>query len=473
MLRKFMGKENSSYRDSLATVTSEGKRKFIYPKKPKGKFYNLRNFLSLFLILFMVGVPFIKINGHPLMLFNILERKFIIFGLAFGPHDFHLLGLSMITFVVFIILFTVSYGRIFCGWLCPQTVFLEMVFRKIEYFLEGTPKEQQKLNKLPWNFNKIRKRGLKYILYFALSFIIANVLLSWIIGVDQLLVIITDPPNQHLTGLIIMLIISLVLYFNFVRFREQTCTLVCPYGRLQGVLLGNESIVIAYDYNRGEPRGKFNKKVGSDLGDCIDCKQCIDVCPTGIDIRNGTQLECVNCTACIDACNFVMEKVDRPKGLIRYASQTEIKEGKKTGISTRIIGYTVVLTILIALVTTLLLNRTDVELSILRTPGIMHQEHPDGRYSNIYDVKIINKTFDTFHATLKLENIEGEIKVLGDKLVIGEQEVKEAKFFVFLEREQIKQLNTIIEIGVYLDGEKSDVIRTSFLGRIKDAKKEK
>lgn len=468
-----MGKENSSYRDELATVTSEGKRKFIYPKQPKGKFYNYRNILSFLLVLFLVGMPFIKIDGHPIMLFNILERKFIIFGLAFGPHDFHLLGLAMITFVVFIILFTVSFGRIFCGWFCPQTVFLEMVFRKLEYFLEGSPKEQQRLNKTPWNFENFRKRGVKYILFFALSFVISNILLAWIIGVDELFVIITDPPSEHLTGLIIITIISLVFYFNFVRFREQTCTLVCPYGRLQGVLLGDESIVIAYDYNRGEPRGKLKAREERTIGDCIDCKQCVDVCPTGIDIRNGTQLECVNCTACIDACDFVMEKIDKPKGLIRYASQTEIKDGKKKGISTRIIGYSVVLTVLIILVTSLLLNRTDVELSILRTPGIMHQEHPDGRISNIYDVKIINKTFDKFTGELRLENIDGEIKVLGDGLKVGEQEIIEAKFFVFLEREQIKQISTPLQIGVYLDGKKSDVISTSFLGRIKHDKKEK
>ncbi|MCF8240596.1 MAG: cytochrome c oxidase accessory protein CcoG [Melioribacteraceae bacterium] len=466
--------KNETFRDSLATVTKEGKRIWIYPKKPSGKFYNARIIVAVILLAFLFGAPFIQFNGHPFMLLNVLERKFILFGVAFGPHDFHLFVLAMITTIVSIFLFTVVYGRIFCGWVCPQTIFMEMVFRKIEYFIEGDAGRQKALNNSPWNTEKFLKKSIKHIVFFSLSVLIANTFLAWIIGKDELFKIINDPVSQHTGGFVAMLIFSGVFYFVFAKFREQVCTLVCPYGRLQGVMLDQNSIVIAYDHIRGEPRAKIKKDIDqSDKGDCIECGLCVDVCPTGIDIRNGTQLECVNCTACIDECDAVMDKVNRPRGLIRYDSKEGIENRIRRIFTPRSISYTIVLVLLLGLTSFLLVTRSDVELTILRTPGLMYQEQPDNKISNLYDLKIVNKTFNEFDVRLELQNMDGEITIIGSDLKIESQEVEEAKFMIILNKNQIKRMNTPLNIAVVTDDRVIDVVRTSFLGKIELKEKEK
>ncbi len=458
----------NAFRDQISTVTDEGKRVWIYPKKPSGRFYNARTIVSIFLLAFLFGAPFLKVNGHQFMLFNVLERKFILFGIPFGPHDFHLFGLAMIAIIVSIFLFTVVYGRIFCGWICPQTIFMEMVFRKIEYWIEGDANKQRALDKMPMNTEKFIKKTSKQIIFFIISFIIANFFLSYIIGMDQLIVIVTDPITAHLGGLFAITVFSGIFYWVFSYFREQACTIVCPYGRLQGVMLDQNSIVIAYDNVRGEPRGKIRKNESrDDKGDCIDCNLCVDVCPTGIDIRHGTQLECVNCTACIDACDNVMDKINKPRGLIRYASKNEIDTQIRKIFTPRALGYTFVLILLLGLISFLLINRTEVELTILRTPGILFQEQPNNKISNLYDVKIINKTFDEFPVTLKLENIDGELILIGNEnLLVAPQGIAEAKFLVILSKDDIKTMKTPIDISVASDEKVIDVIRTSFLGKV-------
>ncbi|MFH1525461.1 MAG: cytochrome c oxidase accessory protein CcoG [Bacteroidota bacterium] len=459
--------KSEKYRDELATVTKDGDRIWLYPKKPSGRFYRARTIVSIFLLAFLLAAPFVKINGHQFVLLNFLGRNFILFGIPFSPHDFHLFVLAMISTIVGVFLFTVVYGRIFCGWICPQTIFMEMVFRKIEYLIEGDSNRQRALANSPWNSSKLFKITLKHTVFFAIAFIISNVFLAYIIGGDELLKIIVDPPSEHLAGLFGIIVFSGIFYFVFAKFREQVCTLVCPYGRLQGVMLDQNSIVIAYDYLRGEPRGKIKKNNSEVLkADCVDCNLCVDVCPTGIDIRNGTQLECVNCTACIDACDNVMDKIKKPKGLIRYASKNEIENIVGSIFTPRAIGYTVVLFIVIVLTTVLLMNRTDLELTILRTPGILYQEQPDNKISNLYDVKIVNKTFYALPAELELMNFNGEIKLIGSDLHVEPQGVAQGKFLVILFKEDIVQLNTKIEIAVKSNGKIIDLISTSFLGKV-------
>lgn len=455
-----------SFRDQLGILSKEGKRRWIYPRKPSGKFHIWRIWVSWLLMAVLFLTPFLRLKGYPLMLFDITERKFIVFGLIFGPHDYILFALAMITGIVFILLFTVVFGRIFCGWICPQTVLMEMVFRKLDYWIEGGPARQKRLDDSSWNGEKILKKFSKHGIYFLLSFIISNMLLSWIIGTDKLLKIISSPPSEHLGGFSAIVIFSLFFHWIFGWFREQSCILVCPYGRLQGVLLDRNSIVIAYDQVRGEPRGRIRKDEERISGDCIDCNQCVEVCPTGIDIRNGTQLECVNCTACIDACDHVMDSVGKPRGLIRYDSIEGIEKKVRSVLTPRSAGYAAVLLALAATLAYLVATRSDIDATILRTSGIFYQDQPDGFVSNLYDLKVENKSFDSARISFRLKNADGRITVLGDSLNLKSQESVSAKLFILLKRDQIRAMNTPLEIELVRNGVPVQDLETSFLGPV-------
>lgn len=460
--------EQTEFRDSLGTVTKEGKRKWIYPKKPSGGFHNARIFASILLLGFFFIVPFIKINGHPLLLFDFPNRIFILFGTLFGPQDFHLFVIAMIAFIIFIILFTAVFGRIFCGWACPQTVFMEMVFRKIEYFIEGDASKQRKLNAAPWTGSKIFRKLTKHSAFFVLSFVVANFLLAYIIGIDELRRIISEPPSEHMKGLAAITIFSLLFYWIFSYFREQACIIVCPYGRLQSVLLDQDSIIIAYDHKRGEPRGKLQKN--SSNGDCIDCELCVDVCPTGIDIRNGVQMECVNCTACIDACNDVMKKIKKPKWLIKYASLNQLENKSRFRFTPRMIVYSLLLLLLVSVLGYSLNVRDDFSITVLRTPGLLFQEQPGGKVSNLYDLNFINKTFNSFPVTIKLEDRKGEIVLIGKEIHAGSLANIDAKLLVIIPEKDLTMMNTKITLGFYSNDKLLKKVSTSFLGPVKEKK---
>lgn len=454
-----------SFRDSVATISKEGKRNWIYPKKPSGRYYDRRTVVSVVLLILMFTGPFMTWNGHPLMLFNVLERKFIIFGIAFWPQDFHLFVLAMLTFVVFIILFTTLFGRLWCGWACPQTVFMEMLFRKIEYLIEGDYQQQKSLNAEPPNPRKIRKKALKNLLFFLLSFLIANTFLAYLIGVEELGKMVTEGPGQHLGNFISLLLFTGVFFGVYTRFREQACIVVCPYGRLQGVLLDKNSVVIAYDRTRGEPRGKPGRTQLRQTGDCIDCHQCVRVCPTGIDIRNGTQLECINCTACIDACDHIMDNVGKPRGLVRYSSEAAIASGEKFKITPRIIGYSVVLTVLLITLISLLALRTDTETTVLRTPGMLYQKLEANRVSNLYNVKVVNKTFHEIPVRVEVAEPRGTLKWVGNGVsVLREQDIAEGEFFIELDRSLIHSTKTNVKLHILAGDRVIEEVETSFIG---------
>jgi cytochrome c oxidase accessory protein FixG len=459
--------EKSFFRDRITTINEEGKRVYIHPKRPKGKFTNYRWVVSSFLLLLLFAGPWIQFKGEPFMLFNILERRFIIFGQVFWPQDFHLVVLSLITLIVFIILFTVIFGRLFCGWVCPQTVFMEFVFRQIEYLIEGDFSKQKKLARAPWNFEKIWKKTLKQIVFFAIAFLISNTFLAYIIGIDQLLVMITDGPLAHLGSFIALILFSGVFYFIFAFFREQVCIIACPYGRLQGVLLDSKSIVVAYDYMRGEPKGKHNpleNRSASGKGDCIDCLSCVTVCPTGIDIRNGTQLECINCTACIDACDAIMDRVGLKRGLIRYDSEKGISEGSRKLFNTRSLAYSAVLTVLLIVVGSLFTFRSDVEATIIRMPGTLFQEYGPNHYSNLYKMQLVNKTREDLPINLALEHPQGEIQYLTEKIFLKSESVGEANFMVILPKEFVLSSNTPVEFGIYSNERLITKYKLNFVG---------
>lgn len=456
--------EQESFRDHLSTVTQDGKRVWIYPKKQKGRFYTARTIFSFFLLAVLFLTPWIKVDGHPFMLFNVFERKFIVLGLAFGPQDFYIFAIGFVTLVVFVVLFTAIFGRIFCGWACPQTVFMEMVFRKIEYFIEGDASQQRALDKAPLNGSKFFKKFSKHIIFFAISFVIGNTFIAYIVGIDSTLKLISSSPLDNLTGFIAVTVFSLIFYFVFSRFREQACTIVCPYGRLQGVLLDTNTVVVAYDNVRGEPRGKLEKDVQTTKGDCIDCHLCVAVCPTGIDIRNGTQLECVNCTSCIDACDSIMDKIEKPKGLIRYASMKGIKDKVKFKITPRIILYSTLLVILLSIFTTLLLSREDVKVNVLRSPGKIYQEMPDGKISNLYHVKLVNNTFKDIPVEVKINNPDAEFKLIGKEISLQSLNVQEAEFMILFDKDKIKSTVTQLQIQVFANGKMVNEIKTTFIG---------
>ena len=459
------------FRDSIGTVNEEGKRAWIFPKKPSGRFYTYRKWVSYILLIFLVSAPFIKMNGNQFLMFNVLERRFNIFGFPFWPQDFHLFVISMIIGVIFIALFTVAFGRIFCGWMCPQTIFLEMVFRRIEFWIDGDRGAQIRLDRQPWNAEKIRKRVLKWIIFFLISFLIANVFLAYLIGSDTLIRYIIDGPLQHLSTLISLLIFTSVFYFVFAWFREQVCIIACPYGRLQGVLLDNKSIVVAYDHKRGESekgRKKFRK--GEDrtelgYGDCIDCFQCVNVCPTGIDIRNGTQLECVNCTACIDECDTIMEKVNLPKGLIRYASEDNIERKAKFTFTPRLKGYSAVLFILTGVLIGMLFLRNDLEANILRLPGQLYERKEGNIISNVYTYKLINKTTkDVSDVSFKLLSHKGRIEVVThENFEVPAEQLAEGTLFIEINNAALTGDKDKLKIGVYSGDELIETATTRFL----------
>lgn len=456
---------SGSFRDSLTTVNEEGKRVWIYAKKPKGSWFRKRSMVGYALLAFLFITPFIRIDKHPFMLFDVLNRKFIFFGQVFWPQDFYLFVIGLLSFFVFIFLFTSLFGRLWCGWACPQTIFMEFVFRRIEYWIEGDAIAQRKLAAQPWTATKVLKKGGKQFVFFGISFFVANIFLSYIIGTDELWKIATDSPTNHIGGLVAIIVFSGVFYAVFSYFREQVCTIVCPYGRLQSVMLDNKSLTVAYDYKRGEPREKYGRKRSETAGDCINCFQCVDVCPTGIDIRNGIQLECVNCTACIDACNSVMSSINKPIDLIRFASQEGIEKGEKFRFTTRRILYSGLLVLLVGVLVVLLSIRSDVQADILRTPGMTYiEDTKTGTIRNVYNVHILNKTFDEMPVELRLESNDGKLITIGKPLIVPGQDAAEGIIQIEMPKSKIQGSKIPIKIGVYHQGERLETVKTTFMG---------
>ncbi|MBI5323966.1 MAG: cytochrome c oxidase accessory protein CcoG [Ignavibacteriae bacterium] len=472
---RLITRTGDSFRDRVSTIDRKGHRVWVYPHKPKGIFHRFRILTSIILLVIMGGTPFIKLNGDPLILLNVIERKFIIFGMHFWMQDFFIFALSFIALVIFIVLFTAIFGRIWCGWACPQTIFMEMVFRKIEYLIEGDGPKQRKLDESPYTFIKIFKKTLKHTIFFALSWLIGNIFLSYIIGVDELFHIISEPVQQHTAGFIAMLVFTLVFYGIFARFREQACIYICPYGRLQSVLLDKNSIVVAYDFVRGEPRTKLRKDIDpTNAGDCIDCSLCVKVCPTGIDIRNGTQLECGNCTACIDACNSVMKKVKKPKNLIKYASINQIESNQKFRFTTRIALYSVLLIALIVLNAVLIGSKSDIGVTMFKAKGSEYIINDDESISNLYTLTLINKTSEKMYIDIIIKDIPAKVKLVGtDKIVLNPNQLMETAAIIEIPEDYIDDGKLEIKVGFYNNGKILNSLKTNFSAPKEKEKKEK
>lgn len=461
--------EHEAFRNELASVQKDGRRKWVYARQPSGRFYRRRTVLSWFLLAFLFSAPFIKVAGQPLVLLNFLERRFVLLGLTFSPQDFYLVVLLALTILLTLALSTASVGRVWCGWLCPQTVFMEMLFRKIEYAIDGSAEQQLRRDRGPFTAARVARLSIKQAIFFMLSFVIANVFLAYFIGADALVAIITAPPGEHWRGLIAISIFSLVFYGVFARFREQACVLACPYGRVMSALIDASTVTVTYDRLRGEPRGRQRGEplLATDYassGDCIDCGQCVTVCPTGIDIRNGIQLECVNCAACIDACDDVMQKVHRPAGLIRLTSHEAIQTGRAVWMTPRVKAYAAVWLVVAATTGTLIARRADVSVLLLRQPGTLFAEVDNG-IGNFYNLQVINRT----NRTLALEYVAvapagATITALGDIDEIAAHGVIESRIMVRIPRAALAGASTPIRVEIRADGKLISVVTTALLG---------
>lgn len=453
---------SESFRDTIGTANKEGGRRWMYPEIVKGKWFWRRALVAYGLLFSLLAGPFWEWNGHPLFLFDVVNRNFIVFGVGFGPQDMNLLVLGMLTFAIFIFAFTHVYGRLWCGWACPQTIFMEWVFRPLESLIEGNANTRKKLDNSPESNEKWIKKTGKYLLFWVLSFFLANVFLAYLIGKRALYAIITDPPSEHWLGLLMLVLFTTVFFFVFARLREIVCIIICPYGRLQSTLQDKNSLMVSYDYVRGEPRGHL-KPGQPPLGDCVDCNWCVKVCPTGIDIRNGPQMECIQCTACIDACDQVMTKIGKPENLIGYFSENMVKEKTKFVIRGKGYAYFALWLILISVLGTLLFRRTPIESVILRTPGQTGMVTKPGEVANLYNFELINKTFENQTIEFVPENREVQIEMVGkSQIEIAPQKIQKGSFFIKMSGPDSVSQNAKLKVLIFNNGNLSDKVETKF-----------
>lgn len=424
---------DDEFRNNLATVSASGSRIWLYAKEVTGQFTNYRRYVAWFLIGLWVIGPFLTWQGQPLMLFGVLDRHFIILGQHFFPQDLMYFGILLLTFFIFIAVFTLTFGRVWCGWACPQTLFMEQVFRRIEYWIEGTARQQQILDQAPWTWEKIWKKSAKHTIFFSFALAIGMLVQLYVLGRPAVYSWLSAGPFSDMPKLGFWLIFSTIFYGVFSWAREQVCIAMCPYGRLQSVLMNNSSLMVVYDRLRGEPRRhKKQAPVQNDTpaGDCIDCKLCVHVCPTGIDIRNGSQLECINCTACIDACDNVMTQINKPTGLITLSSHEQIDNGGgKTWKPTRrtYIAAAIML-VLLSVDAVLLFSRSPLNATVLRVPGQLHQIGADGRVSNLYNMQLVNKSNEPMTIKASVEN--AEVQLINGSLALAPQGHTDVTFFV-------------------------------------------
>jgi cytochrome c oxidase accessory protein FixG len=455
--------DHDSFRNELASVARDGRRRWIYARQPSGRYYRARMGVGALLLAFLFLAPFVTIGGQPIMLLNVLERRFVLLGVFFRPQDFYLVVMIALTVLVTMMFVTVVAGRVWCGWLCPQTIFMEMVFRRLEYLIDGSAEQQLRRDRGPWTGGRTARSLVKLAIFFALSFVIANVFLAWIIGAPALKTIVTDSPSRHLAGLATILLFSFVFFLVFARFREQACVLACPYGRMLSALTDSQTVMVTYDARRGEPRGRLHATAAP--GDCVDCHQCVTVCPTGIDIRNGIQLECVNCTACMDACDGVMERLGRATGLIRYASHASIAGAPTRLFSLRSAGYAGVWLVLVATATTLLMTRRDVDVLVLRQPGTLYATLATGDVANFYQVQAFNRTGRPASFTIDVREPHGAtLTTLGRVDRVDAYGQLDGRVMLQLPVSALAGASTPVRFVVRTDRGAEQLIESAFLG---------
>lgn len=458
-------------RESVTTIGRDGTRTFLQPAQPHGPWTNARRWVAWLLIGFFALIPWIEINGFPAVFLDVEHRRFHLLGNTLGLGDLWLLFfvISGLGFTIYAI--TALLGRIWCGWACPQTVYLDHVFRQVDRLFEGDHVRRAELDQLPWSsWDKIRRRGPRLLAYLVLCWAVAHIFLAYFVSIPGLYPMITDAPTAHPGAFIAMAAVTGMLFFNFWWFREQLCIVICPYGRLQSALIDDDSVIVGYDAKRGEPRGKGTP--AAPAGDCVDCRRCVQVCPTGIDIRQGLQMECIACTACIDACDDIMTKLKRPPGLVRYASLRELAGGKTRLIRPRTILYATLLLIGAVVATISVLRVQPAGFKITRPPQTELYTVSAMSVSNVFRAKIQNKDDQPQRFFVEADAPDNRVTVLNQSagLVVAPQAEITIPLTVLVDRADYRgEFNFTLRLRSE-DGRISVQQKAHFIGPAPDAR---
>ncbi|MCB9555775.1 MAG: cytochrome c oxidase accessory protein CcoG [Deltaproteobacteria bacterium] len=415
----------------LSTLNVDGSRRRLDPKLWRGVFFKRRAWVAYSLIALFSLIPYIKFNGKPLILLDLQLRQFTFFGVTLLPTDTVLLMLLGLGIVIAIFLLTALFGRVWCGWACPQTVYMEFLYRPIERLVLGKNRKRGDVS--------VTRRLLKQLAFVLISAFLAHTFLAYFVGVDRLFYWVQRSPVEHPAAFLVMLATTALMFLDFGWFREQTCLVACPYGRFQSVLLDRRSLIVGYDERRGEPRGKLKQaKAAADLGDCIDCRACVATCPTGVDIRRGLQMECIHCTQCIDACDAMMTKVGRPTGLIRYASQDELEGAKRGFLRPRVIVYPAILLVVALLFGWTVGQRGNADVTLLRGIGAPFSLLGTGQVSNQIRIKVVNRSGAAKNYRIELLDFpQANLVAPQNPLPAADGETARTSVFVIFDRKQI------------------------------------